>query len=85
MQEWAKMKKQLSAQFLPYNYAQQLYQSLHNLKQTGLVEEYGDRFYQLIARIDLLETVEQTVARFISRLKLNIQDQLVFHICWTLS
>jgi hypothetical protein len=28
---------------------------------------------------------EQTVARFISGLKLNIQDQLVFHTCWTLS
>uniref|UniRef100_A0A2N9F6N0 Reverse transcriptase n=1 Tax=Fagus sylvatica TaxID=28930 RepID=A0A2N9F6N0_FAGSY len=85
VQEWAKMKKKLSAQFLPHNYAQQLYQSLHTLRQTGLVEEYGDRFYQLIARIDLMETEEQTVARFISGLKLNIQDQLVFHTCWTLS
>jgi hypothetical protein len=85
VQEWAKMKKKLTAQFLPHNYAQQLYQSLHTLRQTGLVEEYGDRFYQLIARIDLMETEEQTVARFISGLKLNIQDQLVFHTCWTLS
>uniref|UniRef100_A0A2N9EHZ3 CCHC-type domain-containing protein n=1 Tax=Fagus sylvatica TaxID=28930 RepID=A0A2N9EHZ3_FAGSY len=66
VQEWAKMKKKLSAQFLPHNYAQQLYQSLHTLRQTGLVEEYGDRFYQLIARIDLMETEEQTVARFIT-------------------
>jgi hypothetical protein len=80
-----KMKKKLSAQFLPYNYTQQLYQSFHNLKQTGLVEEYGDRFYQLIARIDLMETEEQLVARFISGLKISIQDQLVFHTCWTLS
>uniref|UniRef100_A0A2N9I3J9 CCHC-type domain-containing protein n=1 Tax=Fagus sylvatica TaxID=28930 RepID=A0A2N9I3J9_FAGSY len=39
VQEWAKMKKKLSAQFLPHNYAQQLYQSLHTLRQTGLVEE----------------------------------------------
>ena len=32
-----------------------------------------------------MEKEEQTVARFISGLKLNIQDQLVFHTCWTLS
>ena len=71
--------------FLPYNYTQQLYQSLHNLKQTGSVDKYGDRFYQLITRIDLTETEEQTVARFISGLKISIQDQLVFHTCWSLS
>ena len=81
VQAWAKMKKKLSAQFLPYNYTQQLYQSLHNLKQTGPMDEYGDRFYQLISRIDLTETEEQTVARFISGLKISIQDQLVFHTC----
>jgi hypothetical protein len=40
VQEWAKMKKKLSTQFLPYNYAQQLYQSLHTLRQTGLVKKY---------------------------------------------
>ena len=82
---WTKMKKKLSDHFLPYNYTQQLYQSLHNLKQTGSVDKYGDRFYQLIARIDLTKTVEQTVARFISGLKISIQDQLVFHTCWSLS
>ena len=49
------------------------------------MDEYGDRFYQLITRIDLTETEEQTVARFISGLKISIQDQLVFHTCWTLS
>jgi hypothetical protein len=42
VQAWEKMKKKLSAQFLPYNYTQQLYQSLHNFKQTGHVDEYGD-------------------------------------------
>ena len=79
------MKKKLSNHFLPYSYTQQLYQSFHNLKKTGSVEEYGDQFYQLIARIDLTETEEQLEARFLSGLKLGIQDQLMFHTCWTLS
>ena len=79
------MKKKLSEQFLPYNYTQQLYQTLHNLKQIGTVEEYGDKFYQLIARIDLMESEKQLVARFISGLKVLIQDLLVLHICYTLS
>ena len=39
VQSWVKMKKELSDQFLPYNYTQQLYQTLHNLKQIGTVEE----------------------------------------------
>ncbi len=85
VQSWVKMKKKLSEQFLPYNYTQQLYQTLHNLKQIGTVEEYGDKFYQLIARIDLMESEKQLVARFISGLKVPIQDLLVLHICYTLS
>jgi hypothetical protein len=64
VQLWVKMKKKLSEQVLPYNYTQQLYQALHSLKQTGTVEEHGDKFYQLIARIDLMESEEQLVARF---------------------
>ena len=85
VQSWVKMKKELSDQFLPYNYTQQLYQTLHNLKQIGTVEEYVDRFHQLIARINLMESEDQLVAHFISGLKVAIQDLLALHICYTLS
>ena len=37
------------------------------------MEEYGEKFYQLIAQVDLKETEEQLIARFIS------------YICYTLS
>lgn len=50
------MKKKLLEQFNPYNYTQQLYQSLHNLRQTRSMEEYSDKFYQLVVRIDLMES-----------------------------
>ena len=67
------MKKKLSEQFLPSIYTQQLYQTFHNLKQIGTVEEYGDKFYQLIPRIDLMESEEQLVARFINGLKVLVK------------
>jgi hypothetical protein len=68
------MRKKLQEQFLPFNYIQSLYKSLHNLRQTGSVEEYAEAFYQLIARVDLNESEEQLVAKFVSGLKTHIQD-----------
>ena len=75
----------LQEQFLPFNSTQSLYKRLHNLRQTGSVEEYAESFYQLIARVDLNECEKQLVARFISGLKIHIQDVLCLHTCWTVS
>uniref|UniRef100_A0A2N9GRT7 Retrotransposon gag domain-containing protein n=1 Tax=Fagus sylvatica TaxID=28930 RepID=A0A2N9GRT7_FAGSY len=77
VQLWVKMKKKLSEQVLPYNYTQQLYQALHSLKQTGTVEEHGDKFYQLIARIDLMESEEQLVLiNLLGALEIRILSKL---------
>ena len=84
VQTWPKMKK-LQEQFLPFNYTQSLYKSLHNLRQTRSVEEYAEAFYQLIARVDLNESEEQLVAKFVSGLKTHIQDMLCLHTCWMVS
>ena len=70
------MKKKLNEQFLPTSYTQTLYRNLHNLRQFGVVEEYAEAFYELTTRLDLTETEEQMVARYISGLKLPIQDVL---------
>jgi hypothetical protein len=59
---------------LPFNITQSLYKSLHNLRKTGSVEEYAESFYQLVARVDLNESEEQLVARFMSGLKTQIQE-----------
>ena len=53
------MKKKLNEQFLPFNYMQSLYKSLHNLKQSGSVDEYTEEFHQLVARVDLNESEDQ--------------------------
>ncbi|KAG5550840.1 hypothetical protein RHGRI_009322 [Rhododendron griersonianum] len=50
-----KMKK-FNEQFLPFNYMQNLYKNLHNLKQVGSVDEYTEAFHQLVARVDLNES-----------------------------
>ena len=82
IQDWCKMKQKMRDQFLPFNYMQSLYKQLHNLRQHGSVEEYTEAFYQLVARVDLNESEEQMVARFLSGLKPPIQDALSLHQLW---
>ena len=75
------MTKKLCEQFLPFNYIQALYKDLHNLKQEGSVEEYTEAFHQLVVRVDLNESEEQMVARYLSGLKSSIQVSLAFYDC----
>ena len=42
------------------------------------------RFYQLVAMVDINETKEQMVARYLSGLKLPIQESLSLHSIWTM-
>ncbi|KAG5521714.1 hypothetical protein RHGRI_034061 [Rhododendron griersonianum] len=79
------MKKKLNEQFLPFNYMQNLYKNLHNLKQAGSADEYTEAFHQLIARVDLNESEDQMVARYISGLTITIQDALAMQTLWTVS
>ena len=49
------------------------------------MEEYIEAFYQLVVRVDLNESEEQMVARFLSSLKPPIQDALSFQQLWIVS
>jgi hypothetical protein len=69
----------------PFNYLQTLYKNLHNLRQVGSVDEYTEKFYELMARVDLQEKEEQMVARYLSGLKPPIQDSLVLYVIFTVS
>ena len=84
IQEWPKMEKALEKQFLPFNYMQSLYKNMHNLRQTSSVDNYNERFYKLLSKMDLQETEEQQIARYLSGLKPSIQDSFSMYALCTL-
>jgi hypothetical protein len=54
-----------------------MYQRLHNLSQgSKIVDEYTKEFYKYLTRVDLAETDDQLVSRYIRGLRQNIQDPL---------
>jgi hypothetical protein len=63
--------------FLPYNYTQTMYQQLQNLSQgSKTVDKYTEEFYKYLTWVDLGETDDQLVSRYIGGLRQNIQDSL---------
>ena len=67
----------MRAAFLPHNYMHTLYQQLHNLRQgTQSIDEYTREFYQLVARVDLTDSEDQLVSRYIGGMRQQFQDTL---------
>ena len=67
----------MRAAFLPHNYMCTLYQQLHNLRQgTQSIDVYTREFYQLIARVDLADSKNQLVSRYIRGIRQQFQDTL---------
>ncbi|CAM8999531.1 unnamed protein product [Rhodiola kirilowii] len=78
------MKHLLCARFLPLDYQQTLYQRYHNCRQESkLVQKYNEEFHRLSSRVQLHETEDQLVARYLNRLRPPIQD-CILHTIWTL-
>jgi hypothetical protein len=74
---WEKLLKHMRPAFLPYNYTRTMYQWLHNLSQgSKTVDEYTEEFYKYLTRVELAETDDQLVSRYIGGLRQNIQDSL---------
>ena len=48
------------------------------------MNKYMEEFYQLNARVNLSETEDQLIARYIRGLKLVIQDRLALQGVWTM-
>jgi hypothetical protein len=64
---------------------QTLYRNLHNLRQQSSVDDYTEKFYELNSRLDLQESDEQQVARYLSGLKSPFQDALCLYPIWSIS
>ncbi|KAA8543271.1 hypothetical protein F0562_021235 [Nyssa sinensis] len=75
------MKLKLDEKFLPLDYSQSLYQKFHWLRQCNdqSVADYTEHFYKLLSRINLTETDDQLVARYMAGLKFNLQSELMLH------
>jgi len=70
---WEKMKAKLKARFLPPNYIQNNYSSLHQLTQGSMsVEEHTREFENLLIKCDLQEAEEQTIVRYLEDLTLSM-------------
>ena len=64
-----KIKTKLKACFLPPNYLQNNYSSLHHLTQGSMsIEEYTREFEKLLIKCDLQEAEEQTIVRYLGGL-----------------
>lgn len=63
--------------FIPYNFERLLFQKLHNIRQGKCsVEYYSNEFYQMLTRVDINDSEDQLVARFIAGLRPQLQTML---------
>ncbi|KAG6741161.1 hypothetical protein POTOM_056650 [Populus tomentosa] len=77
VQTWAKMRRLLRARFLPPDYEQILFQQYQDCRQgSRTVQTYVEEFHRLSSRNNLSETDAQQVSRFVSGLRLAIQDRV---------
>lgn len=71
---WERLKNHMRQAFLPYNYDRTLYNKLQSLRQGArTVDEDATDFFNMVARITLIETEDQLIARFIGGLRYQIQ------------
>ena len=73
---WEHMKAKMRKQFLPADYAMELYERFHSLKQNRTVEEYTSEFNNLSIRVGLNETNEQMTSRYIAGLNQSVRDEM---------
>uniref|UniRef100_A0A0D3E4H9 CCHC-type domain-containing protein n=1 Tax=Brassica oleracea var. oleracea TaxID=109376 RepID=A0A0D3E4H9_BRAOL len=69
--------------FIPYNFERLLFQKFHNIRQgSRSVEDYANEFYQMLTRVDIHDSEDQLVARFIAGLQPQLQNMLhQFDLC----
>lgn len=71
------MKQMIKEQFLPPYYEQTLFSRYQHCRQAyQTVQEYVIEFYKLGARVDIRESENQKISRFIDGLRPNIHDEV---------
>ena len=74
---WDKLKKHMRKSFIPYNFERLLFQKFYNIRQGSRpVEDYANEFDQMLTRVDIHDSEDQLVARFIVGLRPQLQNML---------
>ena len=70
---WALMKRLMRRRFVPDYYKQEILMELQSLRQgKRSIEEYVKEFETLMARCDIKESSDESIACFINGLKMDI-------------
>ena len=81
---WERMKIMIRSQFLPSNLAIQMKMRRNNLKQRDMdIMSYTEQFHTLSIKGEV-EDEDEKVAKYMSGLKFNIQDEIGLNIPRTL-
>lgn len=74
---WDKLKREMQNFFLPYNHEKLMFQKFQNLRQgSRTVDDYATDFFKMINRVEVRDTEQQLVTRFIGGLRQQIQFTL---------
>lgn len=77
---WSLMRRLMKARFLPFDYAQKLFQSYQLCSQNRRpIDEYTQEFYRFGSRVNLSETEVQQVSRYLSGLDPELKEVLYLH------
>ena len=71
---WAEMKERLKEKYLPIDYEQMMFEEMLQLRQGSLsVDQFTDRFHELTVRSKIVETEQQTLARYRTGLRSELR------------
>jgi hypothetical protein len=77
IKSWDRMIAKMKAKFIPKDYQITLFRRMQNLRQKlMMVKEYTEEFYRLNIRAGHQESDDEKVARYLSGLRYDIQDEL---------
>ncbi|KAJ0007621.1 hypothetical protein Pint_30467 [Pistacia integerrima] len=71
------MKERLKEKYLPIDYEQMMFKEMLQLRQGSLsVDQFTDRFHELTVRNKIEETEQQTLARYLTRLRSELRREM---------
>lgn len=74
---WEEIKERLKEKYLPIDYEQMMFEEMLQLSQGSLsVDKFTERFHELTVRSKIVETEQQTLARYRAGLRTEIRKDM---------